>query len=215
MKLFIKNSYLFLIFFILLLSKDFIMGLFNYVPKIEYESLYVKKLEDEIKNINVIKGNNVFNSFSYGKIVYKNPYSKYEMVTMLIDSDSIARNDLVINNMGLVGVVDKVYKNYALVKLVNSSDIVMQVKINDCYGVLRYDKYFYVDNVDSLCNVVKNDNIYTSDLGYFSEKVNIGKVNNINIFKNGKKIYQIKFDVNFNNLNYVIILSRDNYVDFS
>lgn len=151
-------TFLLLIFFMLFLSKDFLYGLFIPHNKINI------KINSEYKD---------------GKILYQNPYKFNEELIIALDTKDINKNDYVINESGLIGVIDKTYKNMAIVKLLTSTDIMMQVRVNDCYGILSYDKKTLIKNIGNHCKVKKEDKVYTSNLGYVDEEIYVGKIKKI------------------------------------
>ena len=213
MKMFIKNSYLFLIFFILLLSKNFLISLFIPKKEINIENIYIKKLEKELTDLKKIDNLDYYDNFIYGKVLYQNPYKFNEEVIISIKADNISKNAYVITNEGLLGIVDKVYHNFIIVKILTSQKTLLQVKINDCYGLLKYNKSLVVTNISNYCNVKINDNVYTSNLGYLDEEILVGKVTNIIEDENEiTNNYLIEPAVNFNNLNYVVVISGVKWV---
>lgn len=210
MKIFIKNSYLFLIFFILFFSKNFLCVLLSPKEKIDISNIYVEKLEKELKDIQIVE--NAFEKTMgvYGRVLYQNPYKYNRELVIAANTDHIEKNDYVINEGGLIGIVDKVYKNQVITKMITSDDILLQVRVNECYGLIYYDGKLKLSNVNNYCNINPEDKVYTSNLGYQDEEILIGKIGTIYIDAN--KIvnqYEIIPSVNFNNLNYVVILTGD------
>ena len=211
MKMFIKNSYLFLIFFILLLSKSFWSSLFIPKEKIDIENIYIKKLEKEINDLKKIDKVKYKTNFYYGKVLYQNPYKYNEELIISIDTSNISKNDYVITMDGLLGIIDKTYQNYAIIKMLTSSNILLQVKINDCYGLLKYENKLIVTNINNYCNISLNDKVYTSNLGYLDEEILVGKVTDIIYDKNEiANTYIVTSEANFNDLNYVVVLTKGN-----
>jgi len=214
MKVFIKNSYLFLIFFILLLSKDYLLGFLSF-PSFTYIDKYSKSLEKEIENINVIKNNNYKTSFSYAKVLWQNPYKFNEEITILIEN-KIFVNDYVVNKQGLVGYVSKVYENYATVDLITSKSAIFQVKINECYGLLKFEKSLVVTGINSYCKVNKGDLVYTSSLGFYNEKILVGSIKDIKYDENKiENTLLIEPAANLNELSYLLVLSKEKNYEYS
>lgn len=208
MKMFIKNSYLFLIFFILFFSKSFLCGMISPKEIIEYDDIYIKKLEKEIEDIKIIQNNEYRTIGIYGKVLYQNPYKFNKELVIAMNGSDLKKNNYVISNEGLIGVVDKIYKNYIIVKMLLNSDILLQVKVNDCYGILKYNDYLHITNTNNYCFINTGDKVYTSNLGYQDEEILIGKIGKINAKENGvENIYEVIPAANFNNLNYVVILT--------
>lgn len=207
MKMFIKNSYLFLIFFILFFSKPFLCGLIAPNKEINIDSLYIQKLEKEVETLKVIDKSINKTSGIYGRVLYQNPYKYNDELVVAVKTDDIVKNNYVISNEGLIGVIDAVYENFAIVKMLLSKDILLQVKVNDCYGLMSYKKELLLKNINNYCNVKQGDKVYTSNLGYQDEEVLIGSIQKINYDQNEiNNTYVINPAANFNDLNYVVVL---------
>ena len=211
MKLFIKNSYLFIIFFIILLSKNFIFSLFKPKCNINYENMYTLSLEKEIENINIIKNNNYKTYFTYGKVINNNIYKFKEEIKVSCDTSNIKKNDLIIKDDYLIGIVKNVYKDYIIGLLITSKDFIITGTINNEYTVIKNEDNLLKATlipIDKKINI--NDKVYVSSLTGFNEKILIGYVDKINYDPNKiSNNYIIKFN-NLNNLDYVVILSKDN-----
>lgn len=211
MKLFIKNSYLFIIFFIILLSKNFIFSLFKPKCNINYENIYTLSLEKEIENINIIKNNNYKTYFTYGKVINNNIYKFKEEIKVSCDTSNIKKNDLIIKDDYLIGIVKNVYKDYIIGLLITSKDFIITGTINNEYTVIKNEDNLLKATlipIDKKINI--NDKVYVSSLTGFNEKILIGYVDKINYDPNKiSNNYIIKFN-NLNNLDYVVILSKDN-----
>lgn len=211
MKLFIKNSYLFIIFFIILLSKNFIFSLFKPKCNINYENMYTLSLEKEIENINIIKNNNYKTFFTYGKVINNNIYKFKEEIKVSCDTSNIKKNDLIIKDDYLIGIVKNVYKDYIIGLLITSKDFIITGTINNEYTVIKNEDNLLKATlipIDKKINI--NDKVYVSSLTGFNEKILIGYVDKINYDPNKiSNNYIIKFN-NLNNLDYVVILSKDN-----
>lgn len=202
MKKFIKNSYLFLILFIIIVAKNYILGFFAHFPEPNIKDSYVLSLEKEINDIKLIKNSNYESNFYYGKVLYQNPY-KLGYINIIIDSEKIQKGDLVLSDGALIGTIYKVKNSEAEVKTLYAKDFTLQVSINECYGILKENK---IETIDNYCPININDEVYTSDIGNNS-KVLIGTV--FQIIKDKNKVsntYILKPIKNFSNLNYLIIM---------
>ena len=181
MRSFIKKGIpYFLILFLLLLSYDFFLAIF--IPNSNnFEISYYNAAN--IKNDNYI----------YGRALYQDPFKYKEYVTVSINNEDIKKGDYVINKYGFLGTVEKIKKNRVVVKLVTNKDIYMQVLVNDCYGIMKYDKVITLANISNYCNVNEGDIIYISNLAGIKEKIQIGVVDKI-ITKDSEieKKYSIK-----------------------
>lgn len=196
MKKIIKNSRIFLIFICLFLSKSFLYGLLSPKEEVVLDDIYIQKLEKELNDIQIIKGVFTKTDGVYGKVMYQNPYKFNEELIVATQSDDIEVGSYVINNEGLIGLVKNVYKNFVVVRMLTSKDIIMQIKVNDCYGLLKQNK---ITNISDKCVIENGDSVYTSDLNIRDEIIKIGTIHN----------NEIDLNINYNNLNYVIILTGD------
>ena len=203
----IKYILIYLILIIVILNKSNIMSFFACQNNIKVESIYEEKLKKELKDIDLIDKVNIESNYIYGKVFYQNPYKFNEELVILTDTNNLKRNDYVINESGFIGIVDKIYKNYIIVKMISSKDFIIQVSVNDCYGILQNNR---ISNIKKICNVKENDEVYTSNLGYLDEKIFLGKIINVSKDSNDiEDIYNFKKSVNLNNLNYVVIITGE------
>ena len=204
----IKNSYLFMIFFVLLLSKNFLISLFIPKDTININS-YTKSLENNLKELSnnlIIKQN-----YYLGKVLYQNPYKFNQEIIIAINTDNLDINNYVISNNYLIGTINKKYKNFIIVKLLTSNDTLLQVKINNCYGLLKYqNNALIVSNISDYCNINIDMDVYTSNLGYLDDEILIGRVKNIIYDENNiTNDYIIMPYANFNYLNYVYVITKE------
>ena len=157
MKAFITKSPYLITFFILLIIKPFFYG------------LLIPKKEITLNTINI-------NNYTYGNLLYQNPYKFNEEFVIAIDDDLAKINDYVINEKGLLGIVSKKYHNMAIVKMLTSKDFLLQVQINNCYGLLKNS---LITNVDAHCDIKKDDIVYTSNLYYVKEVIKVGTISKV------------------------------------
>lgn len=146
----------------------------------------------------------------------------YWLNTLTIDKgkkDGIKKDMLVVNEKGLIGIINKSYKNSSEVKLISTSEkdntfhISIVIKTDkDYYGVLNgYDSdsnSLLIKNIDKDSNINIGDEVVTSGIGVFFPKgILIGKVERV-IFDQyhlSKNIY-VKTNQDFNDIHYVSIL---------
>lgn len=209
MNKFLKESYLFLILFVIILLKEPIYNLFKiendlYHPiKCEFlESDYNKLLE--FNNIEVVYQSNYTNSY----IIYKDIYNYMNVITIRGGIDQNFKNNPVIYDNTLIGIISKVNKNSSIVKLITNKDSKISVKINDFVGVLENSKgKLIVSNIPNYSNISIGDNIYTSGLGNIHENIFIGTVKNITLKDNQlEKIVEIDYKLNIKDIDYVTVL---------
>lgn len=173
--------------------------------------MYTLSLEKEIENINIIKNNNYKTYFTYGKVINNNIYKFKEEIKISCDTSNIKKNDLIIKDDYLIGIVKNVYKDYIIGLLITSKDFIITGTINNEYTVIKNEDNLLMATlipIDKKINI--NDKVYVSSLTGFNEKILIGYVDKINYDPNKiSNNYIIKFN-NLNNLDYVVILSKDN-----
>ena len=87
---------------------------------------------------------------------------------------------IIINVLQIIqDAVEDIYKKYhnmASVKMLTSKSFIMQVQINNCYGLLKDG---LVTNVDAHCDIQKGDVVTTSNLGYIKSIVKIGAISQV------------------------------------
>lgn len=191
-----------------------ILGVFKldnsyYDGVIKLKDEKITYLENEIDTLNDFssKLSKITYNYKVSKITYKESYNTNKYIIQYGSKDNISNGLAVTNEYGLVGKITKVNKYTSL--LTTIKDIKdLSVVINESYGKLNYDyknNKFIVSDISNYDKVHINDEVYTSGYGTIKEKLYIGKVTNIET-KDFKKIIYIDTSVNFNNLNYVLIV---------
>ena len=83
-------------------------------------------------------------------------------IVLLGKSDNIVKNMIVVNNQGLIGIIDEVYKDYSVVNFITGSKNI-SVKINDNLGIIgsynNKNKTFLINKIDNYANVNINKQI--------------------------------------------------------
>jgi len=195
-----------IIIYLLFLGKDFLFKLpkvnIDNLPAIK-ENFYEAEYEKLTKQLD-LKINKY--ELLYSKIVYRDIYEFYDNITILKGKNAeLKPGNIIINNEGLIGVINKTYENYSTVNLLTNKDTNISVKINNSYGILRSsNNKLYVENIKLLDEIGENDKVYTSGLTSTPENILVGTVKNIK--KDNLEleyIIEITPIVNFHNLNYV------------
>ena len=174
--------------------------------KIEY-------LENEINNINEFSKNldRIDYSYKVSKIIYKESYNIGKYKIQYGKDNGIENGMGVTNEFGLIGKITKVdNKTSELTTIKDLKDL--SVVVNDSYGKLNYDyetNTFTISDISNYDKVYVNDLVYTSGYGSIKEKLLIGKVIKVDNNDISKKIV-INSVVDFNNLNYVLIVGDFN-----
>lgn len=209
MKNLIKDNYLFIILFLIIILKQPIYKIFkleknDYTPiKCSFiESDYNKLLE--FNNIDLIYESDYINSY----IIYKDIYNYMNEITIRGGLDLNLNNNAVIYDNTLVGIIDKVNNNSSIIKLITNKKSKISVKINDNIGILEYkDNELIVSNISNYSDITEGDYIYTSGLGNIHENIFIGVVKSIKLDnKKIEKIISVDYKLNIKDINYVTIL---------
>lgn len=198
-----------LIIYILLLSKDSILGLVKEKkPDLSNikEAYYEKEYQDLAKMLDISYENY---EIKYGKVILRNIYDFYNKIDINLGSDKIKVGDIVLNEDGLIGVVSKTYKNYSTVELLTNNEINISVKINDSYGILESaNNKIKIEDVKLNEQINIGDKIYTSGLTSIKPNILIGTVKNV--LKGSLELeYEIEVEpsVNFYNINYIGVIA--------
>lgn len=211
MKKFIKETYLFLILFIIFLIKNPIYKIFTIQNNI-YNTIRCNILESdynkllEFSEIDVVYESDYINTV----IIYKDIYNFMNEITIRGGKDKELSNNPVIYDNTLVGFISKVNKNDSIVKLITNNSSKVSVKINDELGLLEYkDGSLIVSNINNYANIKVGDNIYTSGLGNVKESIYIGEVKDIIIDSKGieKKVI-VDYKLNIKDIDYVTVIKE-------
>ena len=203
MKKFIKNSYLFFLLIIILVSKNFIFSLLK--PKYKYdESIVISSLYTQLEKINFIKNYSYKDIITYAKVINNNVYAFRNELKIACDTENISKNDIVVYDKYLIGIVKNIYKNFAIVKLITNNSFQLQGYGKNEDGILKYNDNNLIFSTNENLNI--GDEIYISNLSGYNEKIVVGTVNNIVYMPD--KMYEIK-TYNLNNLDYLVVLSKD------
>ena len=125
-----------IIIYLLFLAKDYFFKLFdNFTPNYycEAETFYQKEYENISKLLDIPSDNY---EIIYSKVIFRNIYEFYNKITITKGENEITPGSAVVNNEGLIGIIDKSYKNYSEVQLLTNDNINLSVKINNSYGIL-------------------------------------------------------------------------------
>ena len=201
------SIYLFIIFFsnisYFIMPNDIDMDIIteNYCNNITTEY-------NELLNINNINYNSSLN-LNISKVMYRDIYDYNNYITIYKGSnDNLVKNMAVINEFGLVGIIDKVNKNNSIVKLITNIDSNISVKINDNFGILKVsNNKLIVSDISNYNNINIGDKIYTSGLGNVIGDLYVGEVSDISLNStNIEKIITVKSNVDFNNIKYIAVV---------
>lgn len=153
----------------------------------------------------------IFNSNSYilSKIALRNIYDFYDYL-IISTENQVKEGSPVINEHGLVGIIETSNKSTAKVKLLTGkSDI--SIKVGDAYGILdgynKQENLLIIHNINNYKNVNTEDKIFTSGLQEnIPGDIEIGTVEKIE--KEGvEQIIFVKPSVDFHNLGYLMVIN--------
>lgn len=229
-----KNKYIY--FFIILLIL-FIIFQFKYVLKdsfnmfletiflrkdeklvidSEFTDIYIKELENDIKEYREISNlNDCINS----TIIYRNPEYWYDELTINKGSiDNVKVGSLVINNEGVIGIISSVYDNTSSISLITNIDknkkVTVGVSNNEetIYGIItNYDKNKNEITISELTkdiSISDDLNVITTNFtNTFKEGLILAKVKNITSDSNGLSKNVIATPVvDYNDIKYVCVI---------
>lgn len=185
--LLIKNKY-FLKIGLLILVIAFIIGgnyLFNYFKYNNKDEVNVAVLQDEltilrneIKDLESVK--NFDSDYVIARVILRDIHSFYNEVVINVGSNKVEVGDPVVNEEGLIGIIDKVHKDTANVKLL-TSEMNISVKVDETYGNLKGQK---VDLLDKYSELKVGDVIVTSGLTQIPEGLYVGKIKKVKMDEN-------------------------------
>ena len=179
----------------------------NYICEIKNEN--IEKLYNEL--VEAYKYDDNLNyELEHTKILFNNTYNLTDKITIYKGhKNNIKEKNLVINEQGLVGIVNKVNKNSSEVVLLTNKDLNLSVKINENYGILKYENNeLIVMGINNKGKLDIGDKVYTSDVSNYPENVLIGFVSNISVDNYEiEKVLKITPAVNFNNLKYLSVIT--------
>lgn len=208
---FIKNNYLFLVLFLLVILKEPIYKLFI-IKEDLYTPMRCSITEDkynkllEFNEIDYIYESEYLNTY----IIYKDIYNYMEEVTIRGGNDYNFNNNPVIYDNTLVGVINKVNDSSSIVKLITNKDSKISVKINDELGLLEYkNNELIISNISNYSNIEVGDYIYTSGIGNINENIYVGTIKDIKLDSKGiEKRILVDYKLKIKDIDYVTVIKE-------
>ena len=194
-----------LIIYLLFLSKDALIGFSSSTTLIENnKDNYYEKEYNKLRTILDIPKEDY--TIIYSKTIRRDIYDFFDTITINKGSkEGIKEGDIVINDKGVLGVVNKVLNNTSEVYLLTNKKINLSVKINDSYGILTSeDNKLVIKNIKLGKELKEGDSVYTSGLTNIKEGLLIGSVKDIK--KDNLEleyIINVTPSVDFNSISYV------------
>ena len=146
-------------------------------------------------------------SFIYGKVTLRDIFNFYDEITINIgEADGAKVGSAVVGKGGLLGIVNKVYTNSSIVKLITNKSLNIAVKVNEGYGNFND---FVVKDVDQHLKVDVGDKVYTSGLTDLYGGIYVGTVKEIisDDLEIAKKLI-IENDLRVKEINYVGVIVK-------
>lgn len=201
------NYYMYLVVFIVILFRGRILIVFNNIESLLINrsnnietSLLKRRVEELEENYNdLITFKNKINIEEEYTItnVYKNNYG----FDKLIVNGIFNIGDEVINEDGLVGIIDKAYPNYSEIKYIYDTNLA--IKIKDINGkIIGKDDYnnLIIKELSNYNDININDEVYSAS------NIFIGKV--IEVKRLDFDTCAIVKPISLNNISYVAVISR-------
>ncbi len=202
-----------LLIFILFLSKDHLLGFISNTKDLQ-EFIYDTKLEYykeeymEMQSLLNIPESDY--EVTYGKIILRDIYEFYDEITINVGTSSgIKVQDLVINELGVIGVIKEAHKNSSVVELLTNKDMELSVRVGSSYGILSSkDEKIIIKNIKLNETIKEGDTVYTSGLTSIPKDIKIGTIKSIS--KDNLEleyILEVESLSRLEDINYVAILS--------
>ena len=175
-----------------------------YKLKIKNLEIQLAEYEKNYENLKILSSS----SYVKSKLALRNIYDFYDFI--IINTDTLVKEgSAVINEKGLIGIVNSVDGNTAKVILTTAGSI--SVKVNNSFGLLNeYDKknkQFIIHNINNYEDIRKGDEVVTSGLSKIDGNIKIGKVKKVDI-KGIEKLVYVEPYVNYDTINYVYVINK-------
>lgn len=177
----------------------------KYNSKIEDLERQILEYEKSYNNLKIYEPS----TYVLAKISLREIYDFYDF--MMVSTDTlVTKGSAVINEDGLVGIVKDVDGKIAKIGLLTGKEKV-SVRIAASYGLIdgysKEEKMLIVRNINNYEKIAEGDIVETSGLNDIPGGLKIGSVQKIEL-KGIEKIIYVKSFVDFDNLNYLYIVSK-------
>ena len=213
------NVILIIFILILFLYKGVFINILSYINLITHNNtdasssevnLLKQNIDNLTKDLEELKDNFSDKEINYSltRLSYKDPYNKNIFYIYGGINKSYKEGYLLINNLGVVGIITKVYNDYS--KCLFIKDLTnLPIEINNITGnISEYkDNLFKVTNISNYDSINLNDSAYTIPNSKINTKLYIGYVYKIDKSNYTKTIY-IKSNVDFNNITYLHVVGE-------
>lgn len=177
----------------------------NIVYEEDYQNL--KKEYDQLLKFTTENPEN-----TVSKVIFRNPLTFFEEMKILKgQKEHIEKGSLVLNENGLVGVVKEVYEHSSLIELLPNKNTKIAVDIGTTHGLLEsQNDQLIIKNLPMSAPIEVGMPINTSSYSLLTPNILVGVVKEV-YPTNQNLSYEVIVEpnVDFENLNYVIIKKRE------
>ena len=175
-----------------------------YEIKIENLEKQLLEYESSYENLKIFDNDN----YVKGKVSLRNIYDFYDFI--IINTDTrVNKETAVINENGLIGIVESIDGNLAKTKLLTKNST--SVKVGSSYGLMdeyiKKDNVFIIHNINNYAKINIGDEVVTSGLTSFTANLKIGKVIKVETKDIERLVYVMPY-VNFDDINYVYVIDK-------
>lgn len=173
-----------IIIYILYLTKDNLFALTSNLESLNNFTSDIKEsyYETEYQKLsNILKINPSAFNIEYSKVMLQNIYDFYNKITINKGTNSnIEKGQAVINEKGLIGIINKVSNNSSEVNLITNPNTSISVKVNNSYGILTTkDNKLIVKNIKTNNEIKEGEQVFTSGLTDIPEGILVGTVKSV------------------------------------
>ncbi|MCX4254078.1 MAG: rod shape-determining protein MreC [Bacilli bacterium] len=173
-----------IIIYILYLTKDNLFALTSNLESLNNFTSDIKEsyYETEYQKLsNILKINPSSFNIEYSKVMLQNIYDFYNKITINKGTNSnIEKGQAVINEKGLIGIINKVSNNSSEVNLITNPNTSISVKVNNSYGILTTkDNKLIVKNIKTNNEITEGEQVFTSGLTDIPEGILVGTVKSV------------------------------------
>lgn len=185
-----QRIFMIILFIIVLLAKEEIYGFLFKIQSFkntEQSICNLQQKQEEIKEEEITKYLQEIKRTQYplehSKVLYRDIYRMKAGITIYKGTENgIRKNNLVINEDGLIGIIVKVNKNSSEVQLLTNSETNLSVKVGDSYGILKVaQSKLIIEGINNLEKIALHSPVVTSDVSIYPEDILIGYVEEMNL----------------------------------
>lgn len=215
----IKNISIFFFFLFCYLFRGSMEQLWIKNVNLEFENqaseVIIQNLKEELAEMSQkFQMDLLEEQLQFSKVIYRDPYHFFDRITILKGKEEgITPSAAVMDGKNLIGIVEEVQNHTSRVKLLTNPNTNLSVKINDAYGILKTnkEKECWIEDFSKNITVMKEQEVLTSGFTEIPGNILIGTVDKIEMSDLGTiQRIKIKLNSDFQNLNYISILKKEN-----